>query len=265
MTFSQDSLLEAIETSQFLLPDLPGRVEWLAFPGLRGRITAVSDFFANMVGVSRLRGVEIEQRIGQVCDLFTSQGKEFSWSVGPKSKPGNLARRLQAAGLDKTVEEAGMVLVGLDVSWRVNPNVRVREAIPDDLDVASRLLAPALGITVDGARVVTEALLLSSSPLRRRVYLAFLQGVEEPVAYASAVYLPNQPIMVLFCAGTLEEYRGHGIYTSLVARRLADARQDGIQAAVIQAVRGTSAPICRKLGFVEIGSLEWYTWFLPED
>ena len=50
-----------------------------------------------------------------------------------------------------------------------------------------------------------------------------------------------------------------------MARRLADARQDGIEAAVIQAVRTTSAPICRKLGFVEIAPLEMYVGYAADE
>jgi len=58
--------------------------------------------------------------------------------------------------------------------------------------------------------------------------------------------------------------RGRGVYTSLVARRMADAYRDGARAAVIQAVRSTSAPICQKHGFVEFFNLDWYIWE-PED
>ncbi len=97
-------------------------------------------------------------------------------------------------------------------------------------------------------------------PLRRRAYLAFLKDIPEPVAYASMIYLPDQPIVVLYCAATLEAYRGQGVYSSLVARRLADAYRYGARAAVIQAVRNTSAPICQKLGFVELLGMEWYIW-----
>jgi predicted GNAT family acetyltransferase len=56
------------------------------------------------------------------------------------------------------------------------------------------------------------------------------------------------------------EHRGRGIYSALVAKRLADARADGRSAAVIQAVRSTSAPICAKLGFREVCALEFYAW-----
>ena len=74
------------------------------------------------------------------------------------------------------------------------------------------------------------------------------------------IYLPDQPIVVLYCAATLDAYRGRGVYTSLVARRLADAYRDGARAAVIQAVGSTSAPICQKLGFVEFCTMNWYIW-----
>jgi predicted GNAT family acetyltransferase len=74
------------------------------------------------------------------------------------------------------------------------------------------------------------------------------------------VYLPDSPIVLLGGAATLPEHRGRGIYSALVAKRLADARADGRTAAVIQAARSTSAPIAAKIGFREICGLEFYAW-----
>ena len=59
---------------------------------------------------------------------------------------------------------------------------------------------------------------------------------------------------------TLSEYRGKGVYTALMAKRLADARALGMEAAVLQADRTTSAPICANLGFEEVCSLDLYAW-----
>jgi len=70
--------------------------------------------------------------------------------------------------------------------------------------------------------------------------------------------MPDLPIALLLSSATLRDFRGYGIYTSLMARRLADAHEDGIEAAIIQAVRETSAPICRKLGFIEMAPIELY-------
>ena len=75
--------------------------------------------------------------------------------------------------------------------------------------------------------------------------------------------LPGRPIVLLAGAATLPQHRGLGVYTSLVARRLADAHARGIEAAVIQAVRTTSAPICKNLGFVERYGLDFFIW-MPE-
>ena len=120
-------------------------------------------------------------------------------------------------------------------------------------------------IPTDRTYAMTEALFFSPEPIVRRVYLAYVEGVDTPVATAGMLYMPDQPIALLLSSATLPDFRGYGIYTSLTARRLADARQDGIEAAVIQAVRTTSAPICRKLGFVEIAPLEMYVGYAENE
>jgi hypothetical protein len=61
-------------------------------------------------------------------------------------------------------------------------------------------------------------------------------------------------------AVTLEGYRGRGVYTSLVARRLEDARDRGMTAAVIQSASVSSEPICRGLGFRQVCSMAGYGW-----
>ena len=67
-------------------------------------------------------------------------------------------------------------------------------------------------------------------------------------------------LVVMQGAATLGEHRGHGIYTAMVAARVADARALGKEAAVLQGDRKTSAPICVKLGFAEVCSVDLYVW-----
>ena len=45
-----------------------------------------------------------------------------------------------------------------------------------------------------------------------------------------------------------------------MAARLAEARAMGKDAAVLQGDRKTSAPICVKLGFREVCSVDFYAW-----
>jgi len=260
----KQTLLEAIDTSMFLLPELPGQVEWLNVPGLRGRMIAGSDPFVSLAGAARLTPDEADGVLQQIHDRFTAQDKAYGWIVSPLSRPADLGKRLERLGQEKVLELAGMVNTHLDVPVPVNQAVTVRQVTSDDLEVAVPLLSAALGFTPEGARATVESLARSPDPIRRRAYLAYLEDIPEPVAYASMIFLPGQPIVVLYCAATLEAYRGRGVYTSLVSRRLADAYADGARAAVIQAVRDTSAPICQKLGFVELCNMDWYIW-VPES
>ena len=262
MPVSQDALIHAIETSFFLVPELPGRIEHLRIGGLQGRITPTSHPLANLVGAATLDAATADDTIRQVRDRFASEQKAFGWVVGPSSTPGDLRDRLSAAGLSRVDEMVGMALTDLSVPIRANLAVCIREAAGDDLLQASAMMGRAYGLPADVARLFVEALLLGRGQLRSRTYLASL-GEGEPVAFGSLISLPNQPIVLLGGAATMAAHRGQGIYTSLVARRLADARADGAEAAIIQAVRSTSAPICRKLGFTELCGLELFAWTPP--
>jgi hypothetical protein len=264
-SISHPELLEAIDRGMFLLPELAGRVEWLDIPGLQGHSIDGSDAFVSLAGASRLTTENADDAIRQVYAHFASQKREFGWIVGPLTTPVDLGDRLSRLGMEKVLELAGMAHIRLDLPIQGNPAVSIREVTSGDLAVASSLLAEAIGFTPEGARATVEALTLSPSPLQRRAYLAYLPSDPDPVAYASMIYFPNQPIVELYCAATLEKARGQGVYTSLVARRLADAHRDGMGAAVIQAVRATSAPICQKLGFEELGNLDWYIWEPEEE
>ena len=265
MSIDEQTLLYALETSAFLVPELPGRVERLDVPGVQGRITADSDPFANLVGASTLDEGNADETIWQVREIYADWNKEFGWLVSPLSTPFDLPGRLEDAGLVKSVEMAGMVCTDLGRPIAANPAVYVHEATADDVEAAIHTLADAMEIPVDRAYAMTEALFFSPEPIVRRVYLAFVEGVDYPVATAGMLYLPDQPIALLLSSATLPDFRGYGIYTSLMARRLADAHQDGIEAAVIQAVRATSAPICRKLGFVEIMPMELYVGYADSE
>ena len=71
---------------------------------------------------------------------------------------------------------------------------------------------------------------------------------------------PCITIAVMQGAATLNEHRGQGIYTAMMAKRLADARAMGKDTAVLQGDRKTSAPICVKLGFKDVCSIDYYLW-----
>lgn len=257
MRVTQTDLLDAIETSLFTVPEVPGRLRHLAIPGLLGRITNVPHPLANMVGAARLEeSGRAAETVRHVRSLFEERQLPFGWVTGPSDTPPNLGSLLVDAGLNKVVEMAGMALTDLRREIAVNPAVRVRPMEEADVAIATEIAAESFGFPHAVAELFMTAMRCGTAGAPGRQYLAYVEDREDPVAVSFAVRLPGTRILLLGGAATLPEYRGRGVYTSLVARRLSDGRADGCETAVIQAVRTTSAPICRKLGFVELCGLE---------
>jgi hypothetical protein len=231
--------------------------------GLLGRETPVSHPTANLVGCADLNAAGADATVHQVRERFATGRKSFGWVTSPSSRPTDIPRRLLEAGLVKADELAGMALTDLSLPIRANPEVEVLPASVAEQRQAIPMTASAYGLPLDVAEWFTEALIGAADRLRTTMYHAFLPGQRGPVAFGNLVFVPGTSIVLLGGAATVPDVRGRGIYTSLVARRLADARAAGAEAAVIQAVRGTSAPVCAKLGFKELLPLEFYAWVPP--
>ncbi|MGP6219780.1 GNAT family N-acetyltransferase [Caldiplasma sukawensis] len=92
------------------------------------------------------------------------------------------------------------------------------------------------------------------------LYLSYAKDTKKPVAFAASIMDKINDLVILLGAGTLPEYRSKGIYSSLVARRLEDARKAGINSAIIQEVKNTSAPISEKLGFGIVCEIDFYIY-----
>jgi GNAT superfamily N-acetyltransferase len=86
-------------------------------------------------------------------------------------------------------------------------------------------------------------------------YLARVKG--KPVAFARLMLAGG--IAYLGGAGTLPEFRGQHVYSTLMRRRLEDARARGYQLAVINA-GVLSRPSAARCGFKEYGRDYVYGW-----
>jgi GNAT superfamily N-acetyltransferase len=249
-------LVEAIESSLFLYPAAHGLVQDLGIPGLRGRMTKVSHPLANLCGDARFSERESDAMIEKVRQRYGELA--FGWVTGPSTKPADLPRRLEDAGLAHADSLAGMTLTDLATPIEVNPAVRVEETSMKDALAETEMMARAYGLPLEVMRVFNEFLAAAAERIKSRGYFGYVAGNDRPVAWSYLAYLPDSPTILLGGAATLEEHRGQGLYTALVSRRLADARADGRTSAIIQADRRTSAPICAKLGFREICALELF-------
>jgi hypothetical protein len=128
MPASTDQLLDAVERTMFVYPEVPGLVTDLRVPGVVGRESPVSHPVANMVGCAALDDADADATIAAVRDRFAAQAKSFGWITSPTTRPGDLPQRLVEAGLVKADELAGMILSDLATPIRPNPEVEVRPA-----------------------------------------------------------------------------------------------------------------------------------------
>jgi hypothetical protein len=256
-------LLDAIEQTLFVYPEVPGLVKDIRVPGVRGREAPVSHPIANLVGCAALDDTTADATVRAIRERFAENKKTFGWITSPSSRPRDLPHRLLEAGFVKADEIAGMALTDLTLPIRANPEVEVRPATVEEQRRAIPMTAAAYGFSLDVSEWFIEALIGAAGRLQSTMYHAFLPDHNGPVAFGNLVFVPDTSLVLLGGAATVGDLRGRGIYTSLVARRVADARVAGANAAVIQAARGTSAPVCANLGFKEMLPLELYAWVPP--
>lgn len=260
MSVPEDALTLAIESSLHVYPPVSGLSEDLGIQGVRGRVTDLSHPLANLVGMANIAPEDVDATLKMVRNRYSRGRKGYGWVTGPLTRPQDLGERLVASGMTKADEMAGMALTDLAIPIAVDPKIEVREATLHEAQAASGMMARAYGMPEEVARFFNVLLAMTDSKVNNRGYFAFVDGGTEPAGWSYLVFLPDSPIVLLGGAATLPEYRGRGIYSALVAKRLAEARAEGRTAAVIQAVRSTSAPIAAKLGFREVCGLEFYSW-----
>ncbi len=258
MAASTTAILHALENSMFEFEAMPGQWELPNFPGVRAHATPhISHPFGNMVGVSTLTQENADAVIAQVQDFFGKRRHAVGWWLNPSSTPLDLVSRLEVAGFRRVIQQAGLVLTDLQRDIRRNPSVTVRRATSADRCDVLRLYTTAYPLPEQLSAVFCDLFTKLDCGSH---YLAFLDGVEGPVSVSSMFSPRGSTIAVLQGAATLSEYRGHGIYTSMVAARVAAARAMGKDSAVLQGDRMTSAPIAAKLGFEEVCSIDFYIW-----
>jgi hypothetical protein len=260
MTSSDGQLIDAIESSLLMYPPVAGLTEPIGIPGLEGRVTKLSHPLANLVGSARLTDKDADATIAKVKRRFVGDKKAFGWVTGPGDRPRDLERRLAAADLHPIAHLAGMA-APVDLAIAPNDKVRVREVTPAEAARETDMMGRAYGMPADIVDLFNK-MLVASPRIKSRGYFAYLDG-DKPIAWSYLVNIPDSKLVLLGGAATLPEARGRGVYGALVRRRLADARADGREAAVIQADRDTSAPICAKLGFRELCSMEVFAWMPP--
>jgi GNAT superfamily N-acetyltransferase len=192
---------------------------------------------------------------------FLARNLLFTWKVFGHDRPSDMIGRLAAHGLAVDDEEAIMVLDLADLSPRLGA--------PVTADVR-RLTDPAQ--LVDVVQVLEAVYQWGFSWVHKRLgpqmgipdYLSvFVAYVDERPAGVAWVYYPEGHFATLWAGATLEEMRGRGLYTALLAARLQEARARGKQFATLDA-GPMSRPIVARHGFIELTTATDCRWIEEE-
>jgi hypothetical protein len=213
---------------------------------------------------SNLTLENVDQIINDEIAYFESIGHSFEWKLYSHDTPPDLIERLQRRGFE--IEETETILV-LDMqnlsgilTQPVTHDIRRITApamVKALIDVQSAIYGHEMGGMVE--RLTWE---LTSHPDYISLYGAYVDDV--PVASARINFPFNSQFASLWGGGTLEDYRGRGIYTALVGARVQEAIQRGRQFLTIDA-SPMSRPIVQKLGFVPISTSTPCTWQVHKE
>ena len=219
---------------------------------------------SNGAGGAHWTAEEADARIEELIAYHRDRGIGFTWYVATDNTPADLAARLERHGLVLAGDQATMARGGLDdlEDIPINPDITVEVLDGSDLDAIEagiQITARCFNWTpeqVDQWRTgIVERLQNPKMREEEISYLARLDGT--PVA--EAVLQLRGGIAYLGGAATLPEYRGRRIYSTLLRRRLEDARARGYQIAAIDA-EPMSRRVVVRYGFKEYARTRVYGW-----
>lgn len=186
--------------------------------------------WSNGVIYSDLRGDSADAAIAAQIDYFTALGRPFEWKLFDHDQPRDLGERLRHAGLRP---EDVKTLVARDVSlpFPISPLLPDVEFVRVDDPANFQNIAHLFGDAADDhhhGKWLAESLGAgkTAAPEALSVYVA--RGDDAAVVSAGWVRFSDRGLFASLWGGaTLPQWRGRGIYTSLVAMRLAEAHKRG--------------------------------------
>jgi GNAT superfamily N-acetyltransferase len=195
----------------------------------------------------RFSGDTIGKQLDGAVNELEGAGRRYMWVIGPDARPADLAEQLTARGFKPAITWDGLVLDNLSVTIDTNPEVIVevpREEMAPE--VADLLQAES---NDPGRRDLTLARIgryIRAEPKEAMILLGRLDG---RIAAYTATRLEPNGTAYLRQGYTHPDFRGRGLYLTLLEHRLRRAREEGATRAVVQAISTTSSPILRKQGF----------------
>lgn len=202
-----------------------------------------------------------DRTIAHEIAVFRALGRPFEWKLHAYDTPGDLAQRLARAGFERGERET-LVAFDLNGAFPASsppPEVEfVRLDDPAEFGPIEALKAVTFG-DVEHARWLVESLRVekTADPDSISVHVARVDG--RPVSAGWLRFPQWRSIASLWGGSTLPAWRRRGVYTELVARRLAEARERGYRHVTVDC-SDNSLPILERRGFRPLAEVTPWLW-----
>ncbi|MFD0434064.1 GNAT family N-acetyltransferase [Streptomyces chartreusis] len=197
---------------------------------------------------SDLDAAGADAAIAEQIAHFSGLGREFEWKLYGHDLPVDLGQRLRAAGFVGRPEETLMIGEVADLNLDAEPPEGIRILPVTDsagVDLVAQVHEKAFG--TDGSRLRHQLLARLTADADTVVAVVALAG-DTPVSAARMELVPGTRFAGLWGGGTVEGWRGRGIYRALVAHRARAAVDRGYRYLQVDAM-SSSRPILERLGF----------------
>ncbi|MFJ3925877.1 GNAT family N-acetyltransferase [Streptomyces sp. NPDC090022] len=223
------------------------------------RQTAPADGW-NGVLWSRLTADTADAEIAAQVAHFAGAGAEdFEWKLYDHDGPADLAARLTAAGFVPEPPETLMVARVAEVAAEpVVPEGITLVPVTDEAGVDLMMEVHRQAFEVTRPRIRAQLLTrLTEAP--ETITAVVAMAGDRPVSAARMEMRAGSSFAGLWGGGTVEEWRGKGIYRSLISHRAREAAARGIPYLQVDA-SDNSRPILERLGFEVLGVTTPYIW-----
>jgi ribosomal protein S18 acetylase RimI-like enzyme len=202
----------------------------------------------------------IHAKIDEMLAFFKTRNIDFGWTIGPSTRPMNLATLLEARGFVYSESTAGMAvdLQALNENIYVNQELIVTEIEDlETLKILRTIEVLGFGSSETAAQNYYDSYAHAgfSNGMPWHHYIGWLHN--KPVAIASLLF--HAGVAGIFGVATIPEARRQGVGAVMTLHVLHEARRHGFRVAVLSPTQ-MSIAMYRRIGFQEYCKLLHYEW-----
>jgi GNAT superfamily N-acetyltransferase len=223
------------------------------------RFTMKRGGFIDYRDLGGLDGLELDELIARQVRVFAERGERFEWKLHAHDLPADLTQRLLAAGFVPEETET-VVIAPVDAVLgepRLPDGVRLREVTERaDFD---RIAAMEEAIWGDNRDWLADSLEGEHAADPSALTIVVAEAGNDVVCAGWVRFADGTDFATLWGGGTLQEWRGRGIYRAVVAYRANLAAARGFRYLQVDA-SDDSRPILERLGFVAVTTTTPFIW-----